>query len=455
MRLEVKMPRRAVSLEVQNTGELPAQLQVERYRWVADKGGDDQLEPTDDIVATPPILTLAPGQKQIIRVLVSGNQDPTREATYRVILQETALNDPPPNAVRALLRISMPLFITPERRQVERRLVRRAGRRQVVAGDGEHRQRTRTDPCRAGRGRGGDQGDRLPPARREAPRRHRRAAHRNRRETRRPAGTDVSVAPGPMRVAPWAMALTVLAAPCQVRAEAPVQMALEVTLNGETRGTVLLLRRDSDYLLSQEDARAWRLRVPPKPELVFRGQPFYALESLGLTVSRLDTTTLLIELRAEPTAFEASTESVDSVEFRLTPATWGGFGSYDLVATRVEGVNAMDGAFTLAAFSPYGSLSTQFVERNLWSDSRAARDTVRIGTTYRRDWAESMTTLEIGDTTSRPGAFGRALRYGGISMAAPTSPCVRVSSSSHCRTSPRWPACRRQSKCSCRTSCAP
>jgi fimbrial chaperone protein len=113
VRLDVKMPRRAVSLEIQNTGELPAQIQVERYLWVADKGGDDTLEPTEDIVATPPIVTLAPGQKQIIRVLVSGNQDPSREATSRVILQETALNDPPPNAVRALLRISMPLFITP------------------------------------------------------------------------------------------------------------------------------------------------------------------------------------------------------------------------------------------------------------------------------------------------------------------------------------------------------
>jgi fimbrial chaperone protein len=113
VRLEVKMPRRAVSLEVQNTGELPAQIQVERYRWLADKAGDDQLEATDDVVATPPIFTLSPGQRQIVRVLVMGNLDPTREGTYRVILQETALNDPPPNAVRALLRISMPLFITP------------------------------------------------------------------------------------------------------------------------------------------------------------------------------------------------------------------------------------------------------------------------------------------------------------------------------------------------------
>lgn len=113
VRLEVKMPRRAVSLEVQNTGESAAQIHVERYRWVADKGGDDQLEATEEVIATPPIFTLSPGQKQIVRILVVGNQDPTREGTYRVILQETALNDPPPNAVQALLRISMPLFITP------------------------------------------------------------------------------------------------------------------------------------------------------------------------------------------------------------------------------------------------------------------------------------------------------------------------------------------------------
>jgi fimbrial chaperone protein len=114
VRLDVRMPRRAVSFEVQNTGDRPAQIQVERYRWVADNGGDDQLEPTEDVIATPPIFTLSPGQKQIVRVLVFGAQDPAREGTYRVILQETPLNDPPPNAVRALLRISMPLFITPQ-----------------------------------------------------------------------------------------------------------------------------------------------------------------------------------------------------------------------------------------------------------------------------------------------------------------------------------------------------
>lgn len=113
VRLELTVPRRASSFEVQNTGDRAAQIQVERYRWVADNGGDDRLEPTEEVIATPPIFTLAPGQKQIVRVLLFGAPDPALEASYRIILQETALDDPPPNAVQALLRISMPMFVTP------------------------------------------------------------------------------------------------------------------------------------------------------------------------------------------------------------------------------------------------------------------------------------------------------------------------------------------------------
>jgi fimbrial chaperone protein len=115
IRLELKQPRRAVSMEVQNTGDRPAQIQVERYRWLADREGEDLLEPTEEVIATPPIFTLAPGQKQIVRVIAFGAPDPAKEAAYRVILQETALDDPPPNVVRALLRISIPMFITPAR----------------------------------------------------------------------------------------------------------------------------------------------------------------------------------------------------------------------------------------------------------------------------------------------------------------------------------------------------
>jgi fimbrial chaperone protein len=74
-------------------------------------GRRNLLEATEEVIATPPIFARS-GQKQIVRCSCS-RADPTREVTYRLVLQETALNDPPPNAVQALLRISMPVFITP------------------------------------------------------------------------------------------------------------------------------------------------------------------------------------------------------------------------------------------------------------------------------------------------------------------------------------------------------
>jgi outer membrane usher protein len=221
-----------------------------------------------------------------------------------------------------------------------------------------------------------------------------------------------------MNLARWGLALTLLVAPYQAQAQVPIPLALEVNLNGESRGTALMLQRGSDLLVSGDDARNWRLKLPPQPELVFRGQSFHALSSLGLTVSRLDESSQRIDLRAEPSAFEASALSFDNLEYRLTPATWGGFASYDFVGYRLDGVSTIDGAFTLSGFAPYGSLSYQFVERNLWTDGAAPRETVRIATTYRHDWAESLMSLEAGDTVSVPGSFGRALRYGGINVGS-------------------------------------
>lgn len=114
VRVEIKPPRRAASIEVQNTGDKPAQIQVHRYRWTGFVDGKDQLQSTEDIIATPPIFVLAPQQKQVVRILQFGASDPARELSYRLVLEETALHDPPPNTIQTLLRISLPLFITPK-----------------------------------------------------------------------------------------------------------------------------------------------------------------------------------------------------------------------------------------------------------------------------------------------------------------------------------------------------
>lgn len=113
VRIDIPVTRRAASIEVENTGPQAAQLQAERYRWRRDNGGDDELEPSEEFVVSPPIFSLAPGQRQIVRVLLMAPPDPTRETAFRLILQETPLGEPPPNTVATVLRISLPVFITP------------------------------------------------------------------------------------------------------------------------------------------------------------------------------------------------------------------------------------------------------------------------------------------------------------------------------------------------------
>lgn len=113
VRIELTQPRKSAAIELENGSDQPTQIQVERYRWLRGEGGETGLEPTADFIVTPPILTLQPGQRQILRVLFLKPVDPRREASYRLILQETPLNDPPPNTVATVLRLSLPLLLTP------------------------------------------------------------------------------------------------------------------------------------------------------------------------------------------------------------------------------------------------------------------------------------------------------------------------------------------------------
>ncbi len=119
VRVDISFGRRAASIEVHNTGQQGAQLQAERYRWKGDTGGDDELEPTEDFVVTPPIFSIEPGQRQIVRVLMQAPADQQRETAYRLILQETPLGDPAANTVATVLRISLPVFVTPPRARAE------------------------------------------------------------------------------------------------------------------------------------------------------------------------------------------------------------------------------------------------------------------------------------------------------------------------------------------------
>lgn len=103
----------AAGLTLRNSGQAVVRAQVRVFRW-SQQDGRDVLEPADALVASPPMLQLAPGASQLIRIVHTGDAPATGgEITYRVIVDE--LPDTGASAadagLRFALRYSIPVFV--------------------------------------------------------------------------------------------------------------------------------------------------------------------------------------------------------------------------------------------------------------------------------------------------------------------------------------------------------
>lgn len=106
---------RATALWIENRGHDPVTLQIRSLGW-SQSGGEDQYAQQDDVVSSPPIATVAPGQRQLVRVIRRETGTASAEHSYRLLIDEL----PPPagsapvgEAVAHLsvqMRYSIPLF---------------------------------------------------------------------------------------------------------------------------------------------------------------------------------------------------------------------------------------------------------------------------------------------------------------------------------------------------------
>lgn len=103
--------QRATVITLQNLGETAIYGQVRVYRW-DQQNGEDVLTPTRDLLASPPIIRIAPQSDQSVRLVraVPGAGD--AESSYRVLIYEIAGTDHPAcTGVDIRLRYSVPVFM--------------------------------------------------------------------------------------------------------------------------------------------------------------------------------------------------------------------------------------------------------------------------------------------------------------------------------------------------------
>lgn len=101
----------AAVLTLVNRNERAISFQIRAFAWRQSPSGDEQLIPTAELLASPPLATIPPGGTQVARLLLHRPPE-GREATYRILLDELS---PPAEAgiVHIALRLSIPVFAEP------------------------------------------------------------------------------------------------------------------------------------------------------------------------------------------------------------------------------------------------------------------------------------------------------------------------------------------------------
>ena len=102
----------ADGLWLSNTGDGPVHAQVRVFRWTQDAKGD-QLTPSREVLASPPMIELGVSERQLIRVIRTGAPPSGGEDAYRVVIDELPVANGPKKGVQFVLRYSVPIFLGP------------------------------------------------------------------------------------------------------------------------------------------------------------------------------------------------------------------------------------------------------------------------------------------------------------------------------------------------------
>ncbi len=110
----------AVALWLENHGEQPVSMQVRVFTW-KQNGGEDTFETQQAVVASPPIASIPPGRRQLVRLMTLAPLQPGQEHAYRVMVDELPPAARLPGeaaapadqqvAVKVQIRYAVPLFV--------------------------------------------------------------------------------------------------------------------------------------------------------------------------------------------------------------------------------------------------------------------------------------------------------------------------------------------------------
>ncbi|MEO7240476.1 MAG: fimbria/pilus outer membrane usher protein [Sphingomicrobium sp.] len=190
---------------------------------------------------------------------------------------------------------------------------------------------------------------------------------------------------------------------------------LAVSVNGGPMGEPVVVLRAAEALYVPEQLLAqWRLRVPTALTIPRGPQRFVRLNAIAGVTWFVDEAAQTLAITAELRLLEPTRLAYAPVALGEEVVSGAGaFLNYDVSAEVADGAASIGGAIEVGLFTAYGVGISSFVAN--WSDNHA--DVVRLDSNWTIDDPVRMRSLRFGDSISRGGVGGLALRFGGIQLA--------------------------------------
>jgi fimbrial chaperone protein len=118
VRIDLAPATRSAELKLTNMSHEALSVQVDVREWSQDFDGAEQLADTRALLAVPPIVTIPPGERQIVRIGHLGAPTADIEKSFRVLVTELAGARPTDGGtgLNMRLRLSIPVFVAPVER---------------------------------------------------------------------------------------------------------------------------------------------------------------------------------------------------------------------------------------------------------------------------------------------------------------------------------------------------
>lgn len=108
-RLELRPGQTSGAITLENQAASAVTLQVQAFAWASGTAASPDLADTRELIAVPPVFSLDPGRKQIVRVALRAPVAGGPERAYRLMISEVPIGAQG-GGVHVTLRLSLPVF---------------------------------------------------------------------------------------------------------------------------------------------------------------------------------------------------------------------------------------------------------------------------------------------------------------------------------------------------------